>query len=47
MTLIECSWCDEPVPFEPAEATAVRCDACSVVVELAPDAERLELPVAA
>jgi hypothetical protein len=45
MVTVECLWCDAPAMVEMmADEARVRCDACAVVAELAPDDP---LPVAA
>jgi hypothetical protein len=36
MIKIDCPWCDGPVMMESLESV-VRCDGCSIEVELAPD----------
>lgn len=36
MVIVECPWCDGPLPLE-AEGAVVRCDACCVAVDLAVD----------
>jgi hypothetical protein len=34
---IPCPWCDEPIASELMSATALRCDACATVVDVAAD----------
>ena len=36
MIMVDCPWCEAPVAVDGLE-TAIRCDGCSVEVELAPD----------
>jgi hypothetical protein len=36
MVIVDCPWCDGPVPLE-AEGAHVRCDACCVAAEVAVD----------
>jgi len=46
MTLIDCPWCDAPLPVDTADE--LRCDACSIAVAISPDAGPLmELAAAA
>jgi hypothetical protein len=35
-TLVECPWCDGPVELR-AGSSAMACDGCSLVLEVAPD----------
>lgn len=47
MVIVDCPWCDGPVPLE-AEGAGLRCEACSVAVDLAGDpASAPELAAAA
>ncbi|HEV8489276.1 MAG TPA: hypothetical protein VGQ58_05770 [Candidatus Limnocylindrales bacterium] len=46
MIHIECPWCDAPVELD-SHATAIRCDGCSIEVELAADDVTHEVNLAA
>jgi primosomal protein N' len=47
MVMVECPWCDGPLPLE-ADGPGLRCEACSVAVDLAGDpASAPELAAAA
>jgi LSD1 subclass zinc finger protein len=46
MLHIDCSWCDTPVELD-SGATSIRCDGCSIEVELAADDLTREVSLAA
>lgn len=47
MVIVDCPWCDGPLPLD-VERAEVRCEACGVVVSLAVDpASPLDLAAAA
>lgn len=37
MINIDCPWCEAPVALDSLESVVVRCDGCSIEIELAAD----------
>jgi ribosomal protein S27E len=47
MLTLDCPFCDAPVTIPEPSATAIRCEACSVVAEFTPDEVEETLAAAA
>jgi hypothetical protein len=46
MMTVDCPWCEEPIRTE-GHADALRCDACRIELQLAPDDEATDVARAA